>query len=805
MREGYPAQSIEAKWQRRWAESGAHRPDMDNPQRKLYSLTMFSYPSGDTLHVGHWYNYGPADSWTRFKRMQGYTTYHPQGFDAFGLPAENYAIQNGVHPAVSTKANIETMKRQLSRIGAMYDWQSYLDTSAPEYYRWTQWLFLKLFRKGLAVQEEAPVNWCPKDETVLANEQVRDGRCDRCGTEVIQKILTQWFFRITEYAEELLADLETLDWPEKTKTMQRNWIGRSEGAHIDFALADVEGGPIRVFTTRPDTLYGATYMVLAPEHPLVEAITTAGQLQAVTAYQHKTRALTELDRIAQGKQKSGVFTGGYAINPATERKIPVWIADYVLYSYGTGAIMAVPGSDERDFEFATRFGLEIIEVVSPDGQPRGVAEAYTGTGIALNSGPYSGQTTAEATRGICDFLEQRGLGERTVQYRLRDWCISRQRYWGAPIPIIHCPQCGVVPVPDDQLPVELPMDIDLAAAVGQDVAPLGTVPDFVNTHCPDCGAKARRDTDTMDTFVDSAWYFLRYPDTDYAEGPFNSQSIKTWQPVDMYIGGIEHATMHLLYARFFVKALRDCGLLDFGEPFLTLRHQGAITHQGTRMSKSRGNVVSPDPFVDKYGADVFRAYLMFIGPYTEGGEWNSAGITGLARFQDRIWRLLQMPAGTEQEPDEALQRQLHRTIRDVSADLEQLRFNTAIAHLMSLSNAIAGRNTLSVEVRDALTRLLAPIMPHLAEELWELSGHSKSIFDSGWPAFDPALCEEDLVTVGITVNGKRRGELQVKRDIAKDDLLAQARELSAVQKHLAGKEIVKEVVVPGRVVNFAVR
>ena len=805
MREGYPAQSIEAKWQSRWAESGAHRPDMDNPRRKLYSLTMFSYPSGDKLHVGHWYNYGPADSWTRFKRMQGYTTYHPQGFDAFGLPAENYAISHNIHPAKSTKANIATMKRQLSRIGTMYDWQSYLDTSAPEYYRWTQWLFLKLFKKGLAVQEEAPVNWCPKDETVLANEQVRDGRCDRCGTQVIQKNLTQWFFRITEYAEELLAGLESLDWPEKTKTMQRNWIGRSEGAHIDFSLADAEGGPIRVFTTRPDTLYGATYMVLAPEHPLVNAITTPDQAKAVTAYQQKTNAQTELERIAQGQQKTGVFTGGYAINPATEGQIPVWIADYVLYSYGTGAIMAVPGGDERDFEFATQFGLDIIEVVSPDGQPRGIAEAYTGAGIALNSGPYNGQTTAEVTQGICDFLEQRGLGKRTIQYRLRDWCISRQRYWGAPIPIIHCPQCGVVAVPDEQLPVQLPMDIDLAAAVGQEVAPLATVPEFVNTHCPDCGAKARRDTDTMDTFVDSAWYFLRYPDTDNTEAAFSPARIKTWQPVDMYIGGIEHATMHLLYARFFVKALRDIGLLDFAEPFLILRHQGVITHQGARMSKSHGNVVSPDPFVEKYGADVFRAYLMFIGPYTEGGEWNSDGMTGLVRFQERLWRLLQMPTGTEQEPDEALQRQLHRTIRDVGADLEQLRFNTAIAHLMSLISAIAGRKTLSAEVRDAMTQMVAPIMPHLAEELWELSGHSKSIFDSGWPDFDPALCEEDLVTVGITVNGKRRGELQVQRDIARDDLLTQAKELSAVQKHLAGKEIVREVVVPGRVVNFAVR
>ncbi|MCH7852124.1 MAG: leucine--tRNA ligase [Candidatus Marinimicrobia bacterium] len=805
MHSRYPFNEIEAKWRKRWAQSKAHSTDMDQPGKKLYSLTMFSYPSGDNLHIGHWYNFSPADTWTRFKKMQGYNTFEPQGFDAFGMPAENYAIKQGVHPARSTAANIATMRRQLDGIGAMYDWSSYVDTSTPEYYKWTQYLFLVLFKMGLAVLEEAPVNWCPSCRTVLANEQVIDGHCERCGTAVTQKELRQWFFKITSYAEQLLAGLEDLDWPQRTKLMQRNWIGRSEGANILFPVAGADDRVIDVFTTRPDTLYGATYMVLAPEHRLVGEITTTEFKEKVAAYQAQSGAQTELERISQGQVKTGEFTGAYALNPVTNRQIPIWIADYVLASYGTGAIMAVPGSDQRDFEFARKFGLEIVEVVSPDGQSHGTDQCYSGTGLALNSGEFSGQTTEKVMAGISKMLEAKGQGKRSVQYRFRDWCVSRQRYWGAPIPIIHCPQCGEVAVPEKDLPVLLPDDIDLAAARGKDISPLATVESFVNTTCPDCGGNARRDTDTMDTFVDSAWYFLRYVDPDFNDGPFNPQRVAAWLPVDMYIGGAEHATMHLLYARFFVMALHDAGLLPFSEPFKTLRHQGIITAGGAKMSKSRGNAVSADSFVEKYGTDVFRSYLMFMGPYDEGGDWSDSGITGLSRFQERVWRLLQLPDSGAEESDQSILRLLHVTIRSVTADLEQLRFNTAISRLMELANGLAGRESLSVQVRELFIQLLAPFMPHLAEELWELAGNHKSVFKSDWPDYDPELCREETVTMGITVNGKRRGELVVARTADEDAVLASAREVTGVKRHLAGKEIVREIVVPGRIVNFVVR
>ncbi len=805
MNSRYPFKEIEAKWQRRWAESGEHSPDMDQPGKKLYSLTMYSYPSGDKLHIGHWYNFGPADTWTRFKKMQGYNTFHPQGFDAFGLPAENYAIKAGVHPAKSTAANIATMRRQLRQIGAMYDWSNYVDTSHPDYYQWTQWIFLKLFEMGLASQEVAPVNWCPSCRTVLANEQVKEGRCERCRTTVVQKELRQWFFKITRYAEELLQGLDDIDWPERTKTMQRNWIGRSEGTNILFPVAGAKERVIDVFTTRPDTLYGATYMVLAPEHQLVGEITTPEHQEAVAAYQAQSRAQTELERISQGQVKTGVFTGACALNPVTKREIPIWIADYVLVSYGTGAIMAVPGGDERDFEFARQFDLPIVEVVSPDGRPHGIDQCFTGEGYALNSGEFDGLPTKDVIERICKQLEDGGQGKRQILYRLRDWLISRQRYWGAPIPIIHCDDCGSVPVPDEELPVLLPEDIDLAAARGKDVSPLATVESFVKTDCPRCGRPAQRDTDTMDTFVDSSWYFLRYVDASYNDGPFNSARVKKWLPVDMYIGGVEHATMHLLYARFVTKALRDAGLLDFGEPFLKLRHQGVITASGAKMSKSRGNVVSPDGFVEKYGTDVFRSYLMFMGPYDEGGDWNDSGITGLARFQERVWRLLQLPDSGTEERDQSIIRLLHVTIRAVTADLEQLRFNTAISRLMELANGLAGRETLSGEIRAVFIQLLAPFMPHLAEELFERAGNQKSVFTSDWPGYDPELCREETITLGITVNGKRRGEVAVPRAAEEAAVLAAAREVSGVKRHLSGREIVREIVVPGRVVNFVVR
>ncbi len=802
----YPFREIESKWQARWEESGAHQPDMDNPRRKLYSLTMYSYPSGEKLHVGHWYNFAPADTWTRFKKMQGYETFHPQGFDAFGLPAENFAIKHGVHPAKSTADNITTMLRQLREIGAMYDWSNYVDTSHPDYYRWTQWLFLKLFEMDLAVQEEAPVNWCSGCRTVLANEQVHEGgHCERCGTAVVQKELKQWFFKITRYAEELLAGLDRIDWPERTKIMQRNWIGRSEGADIVFKVANDSDDEIKVFTTRPDTIFGATYMVIAPEHPLVDKITTDKHRKAVESYQARTRAMTELDRIATGQEKTGVFTGARAVNPFTNEDIPIWIADYVLLSYGTGAIMAVPGSDERDFEFARKYGLKIVEVVSPDGELHGEDQCFSGEGFAVNSGEFSGLPTEDVKNGVIKQLEEMERGRGTIQYRLRDWLVSRQRYWGAPIPIIHCEQCGAVPVPYDDLPVLLPDDIDLASVQGKDISPLATAESFSKTSCPRCGEVAVRDTDTMDTFVDSSWYFLRYIDAAYEDGPYNPARAKKWLPVDMYIGGAEHATMHLLYARFITKALHEAGLLHFDEPFLSLRHQGIITNKGAKMSKRMGNVVSPDDFVVKYGSDVFRSYLMFMGPYHEGGDWSDSGITGLARFQERIWRLLQLPASDNDKPNDDLLRLLHVTIKDVTADLEALRFNTALSRLMELANALSGHDTIDYEIRDRFIQLVAPFMPHLAEELWELAGHPESIFSSGWPQFDPELCIADTITLGITVNGKRRGEVTISADADDASVLAASRQVEGVQRHLEGKEIVREIVIPGRVVNFVVR
>ncbi|MCH8328522.1 MAG: leucine--tRNA ligase, partial [Candidatus Marinimicrobia bacterium] len=681
----------------------------------------------------------------------------------------------------------------------------------------------------LAYLADVQVNWCPALGTVLSNEEVdNQGRSDRGGHPVFRRPLRQWMLRITKYADRLLSDLDTLNWPESIKLMQRNWIGKSTGAEVAFPLAasfrreadgwydvndkKVSGADvyqhadtIQVYTTRPDTLYGATYMVLAPEHPLVDKLVQQPQAASVAAYIARANAQTELDRISQGQVKTGEFTGGFAINPFTGQKVPVWIADYVLYSYGTGAIMAVPGSDERDFEFATLFNLPITEVVSSDGQTHDAPVCYTGKGIAVNSGEYTGMTTDEATERMTDEIERRGIGERTVQYKVRDWCISRQRYWGAPIPIIHCPDCGEVPVPDSDLPVKLPENFDLAAALGQDIAPLATSSEFMDVPCPNCGHDARRDTDTMDTFVDSSWYYLRYPDSGNPDVAFTPERLKTWLPVDMYIGGIDHAVMHLFYARFFVKALRDGGLLDFDEPFLRLYHQGIITKGGARMSKSKGNTVSPDPFVEQYGSDVFRTYLMFMGPYDEGGDWSDSGITGISRFQKRIWQLLQQPVSADAAAGPQQLRLLHRTIRDVSRDLEQLRFNTAIAHLMELSNGLTGAGPLSSEVRDGFIQLIAPLMPHMAEELWELAGQTESIFASTWPGFDPKLCEDDHVTMAVTVNGKRRAELVVPVDISEADLLQQAKAIPAVVSHIAGKNVIKEIVVPGRLVNIVIK
>ena len=627
----HPFKEIEPKWRKFWEDNGHHSINLNDSDKKLYSLVMFSYPSGEKLHVGHWYNYGPADTWSRKKKMEGYNVFEPMGYDSFGLPAENYALKTGVHPAISAAANVDYIREQLKQIGAMYDWSKELATSDPQYYRWTQWLFLKFFEHGMAVRKEAPVNWCPSCKTVLANEQVINGHCERCETEITHKNLKQWFLRITKYADRLLGGLDRLDWPSKTIAMQRNWIGRSEGSEIIFT-EEKSGERIPVFTTRADTLFGVTYIVLAPEHPLMEKITTPEQRQAVTDYTERSGRLSEIERLSAVKEKTGAFTGSFAMNPINGERIPIWTADYVLYSYGTGAVMAVPGHDQRDWEFATKFGLEIRQVIEPSDDSscdltRGAYEDY---GRMVNSREFTGLDSKTGISKVTEKLKSRNQGDFRVNYKLRDWLISRQRYWGAPIPIIHCEKCGDVPVPEADLPVLLPNIKDFHPT-GEGESPLATSPEFVNVRCPKCGGGARRETETMDTFVDSSWYFLRYLDPAYEKGPWNPELVRKWLPVDMYIGGAEHAVMHLMYARFFCMFLFDIGLVHFDEPFPKLRHQGSITSKGSKMSKSRGNVINPEYFLERYGSDTFRMYLMFMGSYSLGGDWDDSGINGISR------------------------------------------------------------------------------------------------------------------------------------------------------------------------------
>ena len=798
----YLFKNIEAKWQKRWKDSEIHSPDLTNLENKYYALTMFSYPSGDKLHIGHWYNYGLADTYARYMKMRGYNVFQPQGFDAFGLPAENYAIKHGVHPSVSTQNNISTMRRQLKSIGAMYDWSNEVNTSSVSYYKWTQWLFLKLYEMGLAYQKTAPVNWCPSCSTVLANEQVKEGFCDRCKDEVTKKNLTQWFFKITDYAEELLQCLEKLDWPDKTKHMQRNWIGKSTGANILFKEAK-SGVGIEVFTTRPDTIYGATYMVLAPEHSLLSEIVTDDQKAKVESYIEHSKKKSEIERTSLDREKTGVFSGAFAINPVTRENIPIWVADYVVISYGTGAIMAVPSGDERDFEFAKKYGLAVIEVVSKDGIKYGNDHCFSGEGIAVNSGQYSGKNTKEVQDLIIEFLEKHKYGGKKIQYKLHDWLISRQRYWGAPIPIVHCRDCGTIPVPFESLPVRLPENIELSTTYGEELSPLAISDSFINTTCPTCSQPAKRDADTMDTFVCSSWYYLRYPNAEFENGPFDPNGLD-WLPVDCYIGGSEHATMHLLYARFITKALRDGGYLNFDEPFTKLYHQGTITKDGAKMSKSRGNTVSPDEFIENYGSDTFRAYLMFMGPFDEGGDWNDQGITGIDRFLKKVWRFCQLPV-TDEDPSKKDLQVLHQTIHSVSDDLSHMKFNTAISRLMEFINHFSTNKTVGKDFKMNLIKMIAPLTPHIAEELWEINGGEVSVFLESFPEYDKALAEEDTMTIAVQINGKLRGSVEVSKQIEKAALLSEVRKNENVNTHLSGKEIVKEIVVPQRLVNFVVK
>lgn len=806
--------SVEKKWQAYWEKTKLNHFDEKSENPKLYVLEMFSYPSGAKLHIGHWYNYGPADSYARFKRMQGYNVFQPMGFDAFGLPAENYAIKTGVHPKDSTEKNIATMEQQLKAIGAMFDWSAEIKTCEEDYYKWTQWIFLQLYQKGLAYRKEAPVNWCPSCQTVLANEQVVDNRCERCDSVVVRKNLTQWFFKITEYADELLNGLEGLDWPEKTKSMQRNWIGKSTGCEIEF---DCESGDqIRVFTTRCDTVFGVTYIVLAPEHPLARKLTTPEQQQAVEEYIDYAAKASEIDRLSTTREKTGVFTGSYAINPLSGKRIPVYLADYVLATYGTGAVMAVPAHDERDFAFATKYNLPIEKVIEKRG---GETELpFCEDGIVVGSLQFDGLVGEEARNEIANHLAKIGKGGKKVNYRLRDWLVSRQRYWGAPIPVIHCPDCGAVPVPERDLPVKLPYDVEFRP---DGKSPLAKHEKFMHTVCPKCGKEALRDPDTLDTFVCSSWYYLRYADAKNEKEAFNRKEIDTLLPVDTYVGGAEHACMHLLYARFLTKVLRDLGYLDFDEPFKRLVHQGVILGpDGNRMSKSHGNVVSPDDYVEQYGSDAFRLSLMFGFSYTEGGPWNDDGIKAVARFLERVEKIVlktkEYAADPEKEyaygsEEKALDYARNYAIQRVSRDLDAFSFNTAVARLMEFVNAINKYDALETKnirllkacVKD-LILLLAPCAPHTAEELWQIWGNKESVFKQTFPQENPDALVLDETEYAVQVNSRIVCKTMIANGLSNDEIEAKVLVLPEVVDRIANQSVKKFIVVKGRLINLIV-
>ena len=801
---GYDPGAIEHKWQERWNTHSTNSPDLDRAPKPFYQLMMFPYPSAEGLHIGNVFAFTGNDIHGRFQRLKGNNVFEPIGFDAFGIHSENYALKVGIHPMELIPRNIENFRRQLRRVGLMVDWSHELSTTDPDYYKWTQWIFLQLMDRGLAYRKKAAVNWCPSCKTVLSNEQVVNGACERCGTPVEQRFLEQWFFRITDYAQRLLDDLDWIDWSETTKTAQRNWIGRSEGAEIIFPVGDEK---IAVFTTRPDTIFGATYLVLAPEHPLVSTITAPEERGEVDAYVRRTAKQDLVARKVTEKEKTGVFTGAYAKNPATGKDIPIWIADYVLMEYGTGAIMAVPGHDERDFQFAEKFGLPIVRVVTGEGADANapLAEAYTASegGRLVNSGRFDGLSVDEGKRRIVEWLEEGGSAKGTVTYRLHDWAISRQRYWGPPIPVIYCDACGVQQVPEKDLPVVLPYVEDFRPD-DSGVSPLARHEEWYRVPCPECGKMARRETDVSDTFLDSAWYFLRYPSTEYDDRPFDAERTRRWLPVSSYIGGNEHAVLHLLYTRFVTMVLHDAGHLDFEEPFRRFRAHGLIIREGAKMSKTKGNVINPDEYIERWGADTLRTYLMFLGPFEEGGDYREAGISGVRRFLDRLWAsVLEMRA--DGAPDASVMRKLHQTIRKVGDDIERLSYNTAIAAMMEYMNSLRSneRTPHRAEV-EPLVQLVSPFAPHLAEELWERMGHDVGVFDSGWPAYDESQLVEDEIDLVVQVNGKVRGRVRVPREIERDAALSAALAEPGVAKFVNG-EPAKVIFVPGRLINIVVR
>jgi len=802
----YEFKAVEKKWREKWETTPVQQNTENKP--KHYCLDMFPYPSGTALHVGHWRGYVLTDVLSRYKILQGYHVLHPMGWDAFGLAAENNAIKKKKHPAISTAENVASMKRQLKEMSTIYDWNHEINTTDPSYYKWTQWIFARMFEKGLAYEQEMPLNWCSSCKIVLANEEAVGGVCERCKSPATKKNLRQWMLKITAYAERLLQDLDELNWPAKVKKMQTDWIGKSHGAEIDFKVADMPGTALRAYTTRPDTLFGATFMVLAPEHELVAKLCTPEQLPTVEEYVKQAASRSSVDRMAS-KEKTGVFTGRYAVNPMTGREdMPIWVADYVLADYGTGVIMCVPAHDERDFEFATKFGLPITQVIAPPecaSLPL-LEAAYIGDGVMVNSGKYNGLSTTAGKEAITQDLQKMGAGEQTVNYKLRDWVFSRQRYWGEPIPIIHCEHCGPVLVPDSDLPVELPQ-VESYQPTDTGESPLALVDEWVNTSCPKCGKPAKRETNTMPQWAGSSWYFLRYPDVNNDNALASPEALEKWLPVGYYVGGIEHAVLHLLYARFYTKFLYDIGAVGFEEPFTTLFNIGMVNYKGKKMSKGEGYGVSPDAVLPKYGCDALRLYEMFISPPEMDCEWDDSGIDGVYRFLNKVWRLVEPSFENPAQPIEEMERLRHRMIHDITTRLENMSLNTVISGFMEHTNTLqdlakkAGgldKNTMAT-----LAILLSPFAPHMAEEIWERLGNCNTIFAETWPKWDDAMLKSDTIEIALQVNGKLRGNLQIPAELDKDSVLEQAK--AELASKLAGVEIVKSIYVPGRIVNFVVK
>lgn len=797
MENKYLFNEIEKKWRDKWEQLDINPKNTE--KKKYYCLDMFPFPSGSGLHVGHWRGYTLSDVVSRYKLLNNFEVLHPMGWDAFGLPAENYAIKEGVHPSIGIKKSIKTFKSQLKDVGTLYDWDKEINTTDPQYYKWTQWIFLQMYKNGLAYEKKMPLNWCPKCKTVLANEESSGGECERCGTSVTKKMLRQWMLKITKYADRLLLDLDQLDWPEKVKKMQKEWIGKSKGASIEFKINEEK---VEVFTTRPDTLYGATFIVLAPEHSLVKKITRIENKDKVEKYIKTTNMKSSIDRMAQ-KDKTGVFTGAYALNPISGEKLEVWIADYVLLDYGTGAIMCVPAHDERDFEFATKFALPIKQVISKNGEIEILKKAYIGEGIVVNSGELNGLKSSDAIEKILSILEDKNTGHRKTNYKLRDWVFSRQRYWGEPIPLVHCEHCGIVPVPESMLPIELP-NVEKYEPTNTGESPLADIDEWVNTICPKCSKPAKRETNTMPQWAGSSWYFLRYVDVNNDEKLANKELLKKWLPVDLYVGGVEHAVLHLLYARFYTKFLYDIGVVDFEEPFKKLFNQGMVNKDGMKMSKSKGNVVSPNDLTEKYGCDSLRLYELFVAPPELDAEWDDRGIEGVHRFLNKLWKLITSNSLIDETKE--LEQVKHKLIFDITSRLDSLSLNTAVSTFMETTNKLIvmeKEKGISEEIKNTILVLIAPFAPHFSEELWEKLGNNNSVFKELWPTYDLEKITTSTIKIPIQINGKVKGTIEVDKDANKEIIIQLAKE--TVADKLKNLSIIKEIYVPKRIINFVVK